>query len=287
MTRRSRLPLQRFLEIALAQAGAEPDDRVLAQVLDALVDALSYLQRLQPGSGSQLAAWGPRVERFLAAGLAEAPASSDAQRIWFDHLVQAAHSSATLDRLAGWLAGIDLPVGFELDQDRRWPVLIQLGAFAHPRFDELLRRERERDASDYGRRSVLAADAARPEGEVKRRWLATFRNAQSPIPFSNQREAMKTLFPKHQVGLQTAFLPEVTDSLGEMAGRRDPYFLKSYAQSLLQASCRPEAVDALSRTLPRVQADPTLRRALLEARQEAEVCLAIGRFNGLRPPADR
>ncbi|HJS56717.1 MAG TPA: aminopeptidase N [Vicinamibacteria bacterium] len=285
MTRRSRLSLGRFLEIALVQGGAETDDRVLAQVLDAMLDALAYLQRLQPESRPQLTTWGPRIERFLATGLVEAAAGSDAQKIWFDHVVQGAHSAAALDRLAAWLDGIDLPVGFHLDQDRRWTVLIQLAAHAHRRSDELVMREKEHDGSDYGRRSGLAADAARPQEETKRRWLSTFRDAQSPIPFSNQREAMKSLFPKHQVELQTALLPEVVDSLSEMAGRRDPYFLKSYAQSLLEASCRQEAVDAMSRTLPRVEADPTLRRALLEARQEAETCLMLGTFNGLRARA--
>jgi len=285
MTRHRRLSLGRFLEIALAQGDAETDDRVLAQVLDALVDALSYLQRLQPRSKPLLSTWGPRIELFLAAGFAKAAPASDAQKIWFDHAVQAAHTTGTLDRLAAWLDGIDLPAGFDLDQDRRWRVLIELAAHAHRRSDELVRRETERDGSDYGRRSGLAADAARPQEETKRRWLSTLRDAQSPIPFSNQREAMKSLFPKHQVELQTALLPEVVDALGEMAGRRDPYFLKSYAQSLLQASCRQEAVDAMSRTLPRVEADPTLRRALLEARQEAETCLALGTFNGLRARA--
>jgi hypothetical protein len=35
----------------------------------------------------------------------------------------------------------------------------------------------------------------------------------------------------------------------------------------------------MSRTLAEVEADPTLRRTLLEARQEAETCLALGAFN--------
>ncbi|MEE9562472.1 MAG: hypothetical protein V3W50_05335, partial [Thermoanaerobaculia bacterium] len=174
-------------------------------------------------------------------------------------------------------AGFD----FSLDQARRWDAVIQLSSWGHPQAEELARLEAERDRSYNGRHRAIAADAARPDQEIKQHWLEIFQQPESSLPFPSQRSAMAELFPANQVVLQTGLLGEILDPLPQMSGTRDPYFLHSYAQHLLAASCRPEAVEKISDLLADAKRlGPTVRKDLLAARQETERCLALSVDSG-------
>ncbi|TNF71249.1 MAG: aminopeptidase N [Acidobacteria bacterium] len=274
-TRDGRIPLTSFAMLVMKNLQLESHQRIVDQVLDALVEDLELLHRLRPATDDEVEEVGPKIESFLWSGVRTAPPAGDLQGVWLDHYLQAAHTAEGLDRLTELLSPGRTDSDIELDQARRWDAVIQLSSWGHPRAEELVRVEAERDRSYNGRQRAIAAAAARPDRETKKHWLEVFRQAESTFPFPSQRAAMAELFPGSQVDLQTELLGDILDPLPEMSRTRDPYFLHSYAYHLLAASCRPEAVEEFSRMM----ADPgrlhaTVRKDLLEARQATERCLA-------------
>ena len=246
LTRDGRMPLKSFAVLVMKNLQLESHERIVDQVLDALVEDLEYLHRLGPPANEELGAVGPQIENFIWSGVRTAPAASDLQGIWLDHYLRAAHTAEGLDRLAELLSPSRAGFDISLDQARRWGAVIQLSSWGHPQAEELARIEAERDRSYNGRQRAIAAAAARPDREAKQEWLEIFQQPENSLPFPSQRAAMAELFPANQVGLQTGLLGEILDPLPEMSGTRDPYFLHSYAQYLLAASCRPEAVEKIS-----------------------------------------
>jgi aminopeptidase N len=275
LTRDGRMPLTSFAILVMKNLQLESHQRIVDQVLDALVEDLELLLRLRPAADEELEAVGPQIESFLWSGVRTAPPAGDLHVTWLDHYLQAAHTAEGLDRLTELLSPSRADSVLVLDQARRWEAVIQLSSWGHRRAEELVRVEAERDRSYNGRQKAIAAAAARPDRETKRQWLDVFRQAESTVPFPSQRAAMAELFPPSQVDLQTELIGEILDPLPEMSRTRDPYFLHSYAYHLLAASCRSEAVEEFSRMM----ADPerlhaTVRKDLLEARQATERCLA-------------
>jgi aminopeptidase N len=277
LTRAGRMSLTSFAVLVMKNLEIESHERIVEQVLDALVEDLEFLQRLGATADEELAAVGPQIEAFIWLGVRTAAPASDLQGIWLDHYLQVAHTAEGLDRLVEMLAPGRADLDISLDQARRWDVVIQLSSWGHPRAEELARVEAERDRSYNGQQRAFAAAAARPDYETKRHWLEVFQESESSLPFPAQRSAMAELFPANQVALQTDLLGEILDPLAAMSGTRDPYFLHNYTHHLLATSCRSEAVEEFSQMLADSERlDATVRKNLLEARQEAKRCLALG-----------
>ncbi|MGB6001767.1 MAG: aminopeptidase N, partial [Thermoanaerobaculia bacterium] len=283
LTRDGRLPLTSFAILVMKNLQTENHERIVDQVLDALVEDLEFLHRLGDPADKVLAAVGPQIETFFWSGVRSSPAASDLQGIWLDHYLQAAHTAEGLDRLVELLSPSPADVDFSLDQARRWEAVIQLSSWGHPRAEYLAGIEAERDLSYNGRQRAIAAEAAGPDHENKKHWLDLFQQPEGSLPFPSQRAAMAELFPANQVGLQTDLLGEILDPLAAMSGTRDPYFLHNYAHHLLAVSCRSEAVEEISLLLAGSEnLGATVRKDLLEARQEAERCLALDVEGGPR-----
>jgi aminopeptidase N len=283
LTRDGRMPLASFAVLVMKNLQSESHERIVDQVLDALVESLAFLHRRGPAAGEELAAVGAQIETFIWSGVRSASSGSDLQGIWLDHYLLAAHTAEGLGRLAELLSSSPTGFEFSLDQARRWEAVIQLSSWGDPRAEELTRLEAERDRSYNGRQKAIAAEAARPAYETKREWLDIFQQTASSLPFPSQRAAMAELFPPSQTSLQTYLIEEILEPLPRMSGTRDPYFLKSYAHQLLAVSCRPEVTEEVSRMLAGSdRLDATVRKDLLEARQEAERCLALDVERGPR-----
>ena len=129
-----------YIDFALANVGAESDDEVIRQVLDALQAAWSYQRRL--ADDGSLVEIGARIEDYLWRAFLDSESGSDRQLLLFDNYQQALASAEGLDRLEGFLAGDELPEEFDFDQDHRWTVLEQLSGVGHPRTEALLAVER-------------------------------------------------------------------------------------------------------------------------------------------------
>jgi hypothetical protein len=143
--------------------------------------------------------------------------------------------------------------------------------------DARLAAESAADISDYGVKSALSVNAARPERANKEKWLAELRSPESLAGLAKQRAVMAGLFPSSQTGLHVELLGEILASLPQVSASSDPYFMASYGQALLTPMCVPQSVALLQSALDD-QADhlgSTAWRSLREAHQADQECLAL------------
>lgn len=260
----------------------ESNDRIIRQTLAELVGNLNLLERLGGGFQDELDEYGPLAERqlwdLIAAG---AGASDDGQSISTLNLrlsryIGLARSDEALARLADLLDGSTEIPGLNLGQNQRWNIVQRFTARDYDGAREMLAAERLRDPSDAGRRAAIAAESALPDLDIKRQWVARILDTENPLPLSNLRAAMGSIFPTGQEELQLALLPLLTGDLPELAASRDNYFQQTYGRDLFSGICDQRGLEILSTAIGDSDAiGATLYRFMSENEQSASQCLAL------------
>lgn len=281
-----------YADVVLRHLPAETSPFILRRVAETLQDQplrvgeTLYAQPFYSGSvlgalagdgpewGALSRDYGRRLEALFREGLDKAEAGSDAQRVWFDAYVRLARTPAALSRLKGMLAGSGVPSGLELDQDRRWAIVIQLARLGAPGHAGLIGKEGRRDPSRRGQTLAIAAQAVRPDAKSKQAWLD--RIAAGKAPLAELRAAMESLFPPEQAQLERRFAGGFYASLPALAKERPEEFLERYAMNLAPATCRAEDGQALARFLQEhPDLHPVAAKELKIAAQENGRCLKI------------
>ena len=260
----------------------ESNDRIIRQTLAELVGNLNLLERLGGEFQNELDEYGPLAEqqlwRLITAG---ANGSSNSQSISTLNLrlsryIGLARSDEALARLANLLNGsIEIP-GLNLGQNQRWNIVQRFTARDYDGAREMLAAERLRDPSDAGRRAAIAAESALPDLDIKRQWVARILDTENPLPLSNLRAAMGSIFPTGQEEFQLALLPQLTSNLPELSASRDNYFQQTYGRDLFSGICEQEGLELLSAAISdRDAIGATLYRFMSENQQSATQCLAL------------
>jgi aminopeptidase N len=164
MTREAELRARDFTALVTGKFAAETNigvvQRLLAQAQTALT---SYAE--EPWAAER--GW-PLLVDALVSRLDTAPAGSDIQLAVVNALTASVLPPPILERMRGWLAGVDVPDGLTVDTDLRWRLLQAL--VAHGAATEAdIDAELERDRTDSGRRQALRARALIPTPEAKQR----------------------------------------------------------------------------------------------------------------------
>ena len=267
------MPIQDYVFFALKELQTETNIRVLAQLTESTVASVNLLYRLQPESQDALAEVLSSVAEE-AWNQVSSETDPDRARLWFDLLLETSASSTALNRLRSLLnETVRLP-GLDLSSDLRWSVIIALSAQAAPESERLINDERERDPSDLGQKLAIAADAVKPDANIKEHWLKEITDPESKLGLARQRYAMKALFPASQTGLQQQQLDRILQSL-PMLSDRDPYFLSHFVRGLLQPICSNESVAAIAAALENGDLSSTTKLFLLEAHQADTECLSL------------
>jgi aminopeptidase N len=265
-----------YVEFALANLGAESGEGIVPQVLNALQQALRYLQ-LVDVAGPYVATLQRRVEDFLWEEAVASDAGSDRQIALFDAYVETASSPASAQRLADMLAErMAPPAGLNLDQDRRWNVLETLAEGGHAGIDDLITAERLRDPSDQGRLRSLAAEAARPSLDVKRDWLRRV-IGEPTLSLADARAAGNALFPARQHALRSQLSDEILAGLQVVNRSRDQSYFAAFVGGFLGVLCEPEYLRRLDAAIEEsADLHPILLRGLRNTRFEVARCISIG-----------
>ena len=284
--RDSELTLAAFAAVAIQQVRKETNVKVIDQVLEALTDTLAHLNRMK--LADTLDTYLPRIEELAWSKALAATPGGDLQRTWLDGYVGVAQSPEALARLHALLEGTVSLKGLEVDQDRRWAIITRLNAGAHPGSREARERERQRDGSAAGYKQAIAADAARPEIGTKRKWLDEFLDPRSEYSFSEQRAAMRSLFPSQQTPIHAELHAAILEALPELSAERDHYFLSSYTRELLRPICSEDSIARLRDALQGGdELNATVTKFLLEADEEEERCVELAEFNREAEQASR
>jgi len=267
------LPLNDFLQTVLNNAPAEKDYVLLGDVLGKTARAKAYLDKIAPESAyarKTVAA----LEHMTWKGAQSS--TGDFQRRWFGSYVNFATTPEAQKRLAGLLDGSVQLKGMNVSQDLRWNIIAHLNSVGYAGADALLAAEQEKDKSDTGQSSALAATVARPDAKVKEEWLGRINDLQTKLPFSRIRTAMESMYPaaQNKLGEQTAAqrlaqLPVLDKAAG-------PVFMRSYNVSMIPAACTADSVQRLAKAAEEYKdLSAGTRRALLVAHQEDARCVVI------------
>jgi aminopeptidase N len=164
MTREAELRARDFTALVTGKFAAETNigvvQRLLAQAQTAVT---SYAE--EPWAAER--GW-PLLVDALVSRLDTAPAGSDIQLAVVNALTASVLPPPILERMRGWLAGVDVPDGLTVDTDLRWRLLQAL--VAHGAATEAdIDAELARDRTDSGRRQALRARALIPTPEAKQR----------------------------------------------------------------------------------------------------------------------
>jgi aminopeptidase N len=273
--RAAKLPLDAFLDTALANAPAERDYTLLGDIAGKLRASVDYLDAMGPAAAAYKAKVGARLEQMAFAAMQAAP-DSNFQRRWFSVYLDVAASPAALKQLAAILDGTLVVPGLNVGQDVRWQIIGRLNRFAYPGSAELLAAEQTRDPSDSGQQAAIAAAVVRPDAKVKAEWLATIGDLQTKLPFSRVRTAMHSMYPAGQGALSEQSAAQRLDGLGQLDKVAGPVYMRAYGAAMLPATCTPASVRRLEAAIVKFQNLSTgTRRSLMVTKQEDERCVAV------------
>jgi aminopeptidase N len=271
-----------LLETLIASLPIEDNDRIIRQTMATLVSNLNLLERLGGEYANELAEYGPQAEQqlwqLINAGVNDEASSQSLStlNLRLSRYIGLARSFEALENLASLLEDATGIPGLSLGQNQRWNIIQRFTARGYTRARELLAAERERDSSDAGRRSAIAAQAGLPDLNIKREWVTRILDTENPLPLSNLRAAMGSIFPTGQEELQLALLPQLTSNLSQLASNRDNYFQQTYGRDLFSGICEQQGLEILSNAISDSDAiGATLYRFMSENLQSASQCLEL------------
>ncbi|KFI05868.1 aminopeptidase N [Massilia sp. BSC265] len=272
--RDAKLPLNEFIQVALANAPQEKDYTLLGDVLGKVTSSKYYLDAM--GLDNAYAKQtGKKLEDLAWQGVVANKGNDSFQRRWFGTYMSLASSQEALARLAGMLEGKGTE-GLNISQDQRWGIINRLNRYDYQGAAALVEAEQARDKSDTGQGAAIAATVVRPDPKVKSEWLSTVEDLKTKLPFSRIRTAMGSMYPveQHKLAEQTASdrlakLPAIDKAAG-------PVFMRTYANTMIPAGCTPQSVQRLQGAADTMKdLSAGTRRSLLDTLQEDQRCVAI------------
>lgn len=254
-------PARGYVDLVLANIGAETDSSVVTVLLRQLASTLAFYVAPQAQHETRISV----AEKLWALFTAAVP-GSDSQLQFVKSFVALAESSEQLDTVADLLDGSYVLPGLEIDQDLRWELLTSLvvgGRRGQPEIDA----ELERDHTQTGQLAAATATAAIPTAEAKQKaWDAVVVNGS--LPNAAQRAAITGFNRVHEQGLLQPFLDQYfamirrvwTEKSHEIAAT----IVNGFYPAHLVSQSTLDATDAFLGELG--ETSPALRRLVLENR---------------------
>jgi aminopeptidase N len=270
-----------LLTLLITNMPFEANDRIIRQTLSELTANLNHLERLAEASSFELSTYSKSAEEqlwyLISRGVIEGADSQSEStlNIRLRYYRDIARSDTALANLEGLVNGEVEVAGLSIGQGTRWEIINRLAQRDYPNVRDLIADEQARDPSDAGRRAYFAAQSALPNLEIKQTWVERFLETENPLPLSNQRAAMGSIFPPGQEKLQLALLPRLTNNLPALAAGKDNYYLQSYGRDLFAGICSEEGLEIIEQAIAQPSAiGATLYRFMSENVQRAELCVA-------------
>lgn len=274
MVRDARFPVQRFAVLLLNNLQREDDmDVALSMVKFIDEGVLVYLREASP---AQAESFRQQFATVFESRLKLAQEKTDWQKLWWDSYVAMAKAPDEQKKLIGWLNGRDVPAGFQIDQDRRWNVIVRLSQLNAEQADKLRRDEAKRDKSHTGVKMNLIAQAVKPDTKDKERWWKEIFNPKSELTTALKATVAGNLFPNEQIELRRNFAGNFYKQFPGIANDSKNNLGIKVVRGLAPAYCKGEGTQKLGAFLD-TQKDlpaPIVKR-LKVAKQEDERCERI------------
>lgn len=272
----AKLPLTEHSQFAVDNLANETNTKTIERVANTLTWGYEYYTVLATAQHS-FQVERRAIESFFWQQLTTRTAETDRQKIFFQNFIATAHSEPALAYLRQLLLKQKIITGLTIDQDLRWQMLIRLNQFHYRDFAALTQTEAKNDASQRGIQSVYAAQAARPDSNIKQRWLDHIFNANSEYNLDQLRTVMQTLFPTEQHQLLAQLSKVIIDRTQTLDANTDDQTLKNISTYLAPNTCTQTSAAQLAA----VKDQLTELRAILGknyriAHYENLRCLRIG-----------
>ncbi|WP_277051507.1 aminopeptidase N [Ruania albidiflava] len=274
MTRDGEWPAHRYLDLLLANLGAETDSTTTLVLLRQLATAVDFYT--DPARRDEVAV---EVADRLWALARAAEAGSDSQfqlvRAFAGRASTAAHTTA----LAALLAGEETLPGLTVDTDLRWDLLTGLVA-AGAAGEEEIAAELDRDATATGQRAAATARASIPTAEAKEAVWASVVEADD-LPNAVQAAVISGFGRARDRALLAPFAERYFRSIERVWTERTNEMAQNIVIGLYPAKLADidaSHLDVLGRTDEFLDGLgdrlPALRRLVVEARDTARRALA-------------
>lgn len=273
--RDGKLPLNEYLQVALANAPFEQDHTTLGQILGQLSSAKVYLNKGLGNQHGYVKDIAQQLEEITWQSTLYNSDNKNRQRRWFNSYINFAHSHSALDNLYKLLIGQHTLEGLTINQDIRWDIIAQLSRFQYRQSAKLIAQELTRDSSDTGEKSAIYAQVITPDATVKSDWLIKIQQKDSDIAFSKLRTAMRALYPSEQNSFSEQSAMQRLLSLTALDKANGPVFMRSY-NHLIPATCSDISVARLEKAITELKELSTgTKRQLLIQHQEDKRCVII------------
>lgn len=273
--RDGKLPLNEYLDVALANAPLEQDYTLLGQILAQLSSAKVYLNKGLGSENDYVKNIALQLEEISWQSTLANSDNKNSQRRWFDSYINFSHTNTALDNLYKLLTGQHSLENLTISQDIRWDIIAQLSRFQHKQAEQLINHELTLDSSDTGEKSAIYARVIAPDAKMKTDWLAKIQQKNSDVPFSKLRTAMSALYPSEQSHLNEQSAEQRINSLTTIDSDNGPVFMRSYS-NLIPAICNDVSVTRLEQALLELTSlSAGTKRSLLIKHQEDKRCLMI------------
>ena len=206
-------------------------------------------------------------------------ANPDLRIAWFRALEAVAETPQGLATLKEILGSRVAVPGIELRALDRWNLVTALLAHGDPEAESIFAAEKQRDPSGDGQKYAYAAEAARPEAAIKRRYFDDFlRNPARPEDWIEQ--SLYAFNYWNQSKLTQPYLSEALEALPQIKRVRKIFFLLDWLDAFIEGQQSPEAQAGVHAYLDSDAIDGDLRLKILQAVDELDRTVAIRRkFN--------
>lgn len=248
----------------------EQNDRVIKQVLSELVKKINAFER----QGNRMAfLLSQKLEAMLWHQITKSESSKSVRILRLENFIRLVRSENGRRNIVSLLENTTELPSLPISQEHRWLLIKRLAVLSDEQAKSFIRNEKKADKSDAGRRAAIAAEASLADLSIKRKWMTTFLDNKKPMPLSNQRAAMRNIFPANQLLLQEKLLPEMIKALPMIRKTRDNYYQRSYARELFAGICSAKGLSQIESVLDKNKLGTTLYRFLSENVQQAQSCV--------------
>lgn len=277
MVRDGKLPPLRYIDLALGGLAYEDDDGALAALIGRRGPVREIFEHyLSRGDRGRLA---PRFQTTIYKRLLAAAPGSSAQMLFFDFYTRLAQTPKALKRLSDWLEKKkDLPAGIELDQERRWTVLLTLARNGAPGAAELVNAEEKRDTSDLAKRMAYTARVALPTAAAKKEFWDALGHWEK-IPPSTLRQAAGSFHHPDYPELSEKYVNSYFERVRHINWKKSDHLVGVYLNELFPGYlCRKSILEKSEAELKAARGLTDLaRRSWRESNDELARCIRVGR----------
>ncbi len=273
------LSLKRFIGSVMINAPLETDTQVLPYLINKLSQIKALLELMEPVHDNYNQTALKAIEQMSLRLAMTQPQENKTQSLWFDNYIKFATSYQAKRHLAALLAGTEQISGINLNQQRRWAIIMQLNRYDYFDANRLLLAEKQLNDSLEAETFALHAEVSQPYVKQKREWFERIQQHTANADNMNLPkllQVMPYLYPSEQKALSQATAEQRIEQFAELDKNNSEPFMQTYSKYMLPRSCSYSSLMALTELISDEQRyKPVIEEEIEAAIQAEQQCILI------------